>query len=110
MIWVHAANSGYFISLKALSKSINNNLQVFYGDTLEVLKQLMGSRSNSRNTWNKMYDEASIKIENNVIKIANNHKVKQYIYNSSLLKNPSETLKKTGHLTEYLRHFINRII
>ena len=43
-----------------------------------------------------MYDEKSLKIENQINKIVIKHRVKSFIYNSNLILNPSETLKKDG--------------
>ena len=43
-----------------------------------------------------MYDEKSLKIENQINKLAIKQGVKLFIYNSSLILNPSETLKKDG--------------
>ena len=85
-----------FHSLKSLNESLNDSLRVFYGSTAEILEKLLKTGEYQEISWNKMYDEKSLKIENKINKITIKHGVKSFIYNSSLILNPSETLKKDG--------------
>ncbi len=83
-------------SLKSLNKSLKNNLRIYSGNTYEIIEKLLESGDYKEISWNKMYDEQSLKIEKKILKITKNHKIKSYIYNSSLILNPTETLKKDG--------------
>ena len=83
-------------SLKSLNKSLKNNLRIYSGNTYEIIEKLLESGDYKEISWNKMYDEQSLKIEKKILKIIKNHKIKSYIYNSSLILNPTETLKKDG--------------
>ena len=85
-----------FHSLKSLNQSLNDSLRIFCGNTCEILEKLLETGEYQEISWNKMYDEKSLKIENQINKISIKHGVKSFIYNSSLILNPSETLKKDG--------------
>ena len=81
---------------KSLNNSLNNTLQVYHGDTSEIIDEILKENDFSEISWNKMYDDKSKKIEEKVKNIAKKHQLKSYIYNSSLLLEPSKTLKKDG--------------
>ena len=102
-----------FHSLKSLNNSLNNTLQVYHGDTSEIIDEILKENDFSEISWNKMYDDKSKKIEEKVKNIAKKHQLKSYIYNSSLLLEPSKTLKKDGTPYKvftpfYRQNFLNR--
>ena len=74
-----------FHILKSMNESLNDSLFVFCGSTTEILEKLLETGEYQEISWNKMYDEKSLKLENQINKISIKHRVKSFIYNSNLI-------------------------
>ena len=94
-----------FHSLKSLNESLNNSLRVYYGRTAEILEKLLKTGEYQEISWNKMYDEKSLKIENKINKITIKHGVKSFVYNSSLILNLAVKLVNTKVRLFFLRSY-----
>ncbi len=83
-------------SLKSLNKSMNNNLLIKRGNSTEVLERLIQDYEISEVCWNARYSKEEILQDSIVEKSIIKHGLRVNIYHSTLLRNPSETLKKDG--------------
>ena len=97
-------------SIKSLSNSMNNNLLVLDGETEVIIKQLIKDYRIEEILWGRRYNPEDVAIDRDIQKFAKNQSVEVKIFETSLLTNPSEILKKDGHLLEFILTFTNRNI
>ena len=95
-------------SLKSLNKSMNNNLLIKRGNSREVLDHLIKDYEISEVCWNARYSREEILQDSIVEKSIIKHGLRVNIYHSTLLRNPSEHLKKMGLLLRFIRRSINK--
>lgn len=88
--WLHE-------SLESLDRSLNNNLLVVPGKTTQVLEELINKYSINEIVFSKRYEKNEIAKDREIEKLSNKHEVKVFIYNSSLLLDPVDHLKKDGN-------------
>ena len=91
-----ASKTWLYKSLYELNKQLKNQLKVYDGSAVDIIKTLIEKYQITEISWNRKFDYKSIQEDNLVINMIKKHEVKVFIYNSSLLKNPEDTLKKDG--------------
>ena len=91
-----ASKTWLYKSLSELDKQLKNQLKVYNGNVLNIIEKLIEKYQITEISWNRKFDHKSIQEEKLVKNIAKKHNVEQFIYNSSLLMNPEDTLKKDG--------------
>ena len=83
-------------SLESLNRQLNDCLSSFSGSAANVIEELIRENDIREITWNRGFDRKSLSDEAEVKKIAKKYNVKVFVYNSSLLLAPEQTLKKDG--------------
>tara|TARA_B100001057_G_C22855317_1_gene952454 strand:- start:61 stop:1452 length:1392 start_codon:yes stop_codon:yes gene_type:complete len=83
-------------SLESLNRQLGDCLSSFSGSAAKVIEELIKENSITEITWNRGFDRKSLSDEVEVKKIAKKYNVKVFVYNSSLLLAPEQTLKKDG--------------
>ena len=83
-------------SLESLNKSMSGNLVIKKGDSKTVLKQLIDSHDISNVCWNARYSKQELSQDNEIEEYIIKHGLTVNIYHSSILRDPSKTLKKDG--------------
>ena len=91
-----ASKTWLFKSLSELNKQLNDQLRVYEGSGIDVIERLIKKYQITEISWNRKFDSKSIQEDVSVKNIAKKHDVKVFIYNSSLIMNPEDTLKKDG--------------
>ncbi len=91
-----ASKTWLYKSLSELDKQLKNQLKVYDGNAANIIDKLIEKYQITEISWNRKYDHKSIQEEKLLKNIAKKQNVKQFIYNSSLLMNPEDTLKKDG--------------
>ncbi len=81
-------------SLNRLNESLNGNLNIYYGDSLQVLKKISKEYPVSEIYWNRLYEPLRIEQDTIIKSHFNSHGTKSISFNGSLLWEPWETLKK----------------
>jgi deoxyribodipyrimidine photo-lyase len=85
-IWLYS-------SLKSLNKSLNNNLNYFRGNALDILIDLIKDKNIKGVFWNRCYDPHSIERDSNIKRILLDNKIKVRTFNGSLIIEPWEIMK-----------------
>ena len=85
-----------FKSLSELNKQLKDNLKIYDGDAVEIIEKLIKKYQITEISWNRKFDFKSIQEDNSVVNMIKKHEVKPYIYNSSLMMDPEDTVKKDG--------------
>ena len=83
-------------SLGSLCKSMSGNLVIKKGDSKTILKQLIDSYDITTVCWNARYSKQELSQDNEIEEYIIKHGLTVNIYHSSLLRDPSKTLKKDG--------------
>ena len=83
-------------SLGSLSKSMSGNLVIKKGDPKTILKQLIDSYDITDVCWNARYSKQELSQDNEIEEYIIKHGLILNIYHSTLLRDPSKTLKKDG--------------
>lgn len=91
-----ASKTWLFKSLSELNKQLKYQLRVYEGSGIDVIERLIKKYQITEISWNRKFDSKSIQEDMSVKNIAKKHDVKVFIYNSSLIMNPEDTLKKDG--------------
>ena len=91
-----AGKTWLFKSLSELNKQLNNNLKVYDESAAETIEKLIKKYQITEISWNRKFDFKSIQEDNSVINMIKKHEVVPYIYNSSLMMDPEDTVKKDG--------------
>ncbi len=92
-------------SIKSLSNSMNDNLLVLDGETEVIIKQLIKDYRIEEILWGRRYNPEDVAIDRDIQKFAKNQSVEVKIFETSLLANPSEILKKDGTPFRVYTHF-----
>ena len=91
-----ASKTWLFKSLSELNKQLNYQLKVYKGSEIDVIETLIKKYQITEISWNRKFDSKSIQGDISVENSAKKHGVKVFIYNSSLIMNPEDTVKKDG--------------
>ena len=91
-----ASKTWLFKSLSELNKQLNYQLKVYEGNEIDVIETLIKKYQITEISWNRKFDSKSIQGDISVENSAKKHGVKVFIYNSSLIMNPEDTVKKDG--------------
>ena len=91
-----ASKTWLFKSLSELNKQLNDQLRVYEGSGIDVIERLIKKYQITEISWNRKFDSESIQEDMSVENSAKKHGVKVFIYNSSLIMNPEDTVKKDG--------------
>ncbi len=91
-----ASKTWLYKSLSELNNQLKNQLKVYDGNAVNIIEMLIQNYQITEISWNRKFDNKSIQEDQKVKKITKKHNVKEFIYNSSLLMNPEDTLKKDG--------------
>ena len=91
-----ASKTWLYRSLYELDKQLKNQLKVYDGNAVNIIERLIENYQITQISWNRKFDYKSIQEEQLVKNIAKKYNVREFIYNSSLLMNPEDTLKKDG--------------
>ena len=83
-------------SLESLNKSMSGNLVIKKGEPKTILKQLIDSHDISNVCWNARYSKQELSQDNEIEEYLIKHGLTVNVYHSSLLRDPSKTLKKDG--------------
>ncbi len=84
-------------SLISLNQSLNNTLSLYKGDPLYVLFKLIKQYHIKEIFWNRCYEPWRIKRDKDIKSKLENHGIKVYSYNASLLWEPWEIKKSDGN-------------
>ena len=88
-LWLHN-------SLASLNKSLNNNLNFYKGNPLEIIKKLIVENKIIEFYWNRCYDKYSIARDTKIKKLLEDNDITVKSYNGSLLLEPWECTKDDG--------------
>ena len=88
-VWLHH-------SLKYLNKQLNGKLLIFNDSAINVFKKLIQDFRISSISWNRCYDQASIKKDAKIKIFLKKHIDDVQSFNGSLLWEPWEILKNDG--------------
>ena len=91
-----AGKTWLFKSLSELNRQLENKLKVYDGSAVEIIEKLIKKYQITEISWNRKFDFKSIQEDNSVVNMMKKHKVVPYIYNSSLMIDPEDTVKKDG--------------
>ena len=91
-----AGKTWLFKSLSELNRQLENKLKVYDGSAVEIIEKLIKKYQVTEISWNRKFDFKSIQEDNSVVNMMKKHKVVPYIYNSSLMMDPEDTVKKDG--------------
>ena len=91
-----AGKTWLFKSLSELNRQLENKLKVYDGSAVEIIEKLIKKYQVTEISWNRKFDFKSIQEDNSVVNMTKKHKVVPYIYNSSLMMDPEDTVKKDG--------------
>ena len=91
-----ASKTWLFKSLNELDKQLKNQLKVYDGSVADIIETLIQKYQITEISWNRKFDYKSIQEDRLIKKLTKKHNVKEFIYNSTLLMNPEDTLKKDG--------------
>ena len=91
-----ASKTWLFKSLTELDKQLKNQLKIYDGSAANIIETLIRKYQITEISWNRKFDYKSIQEDQLIKNLAKKHHVKEYIYNSSLLMNPEDTLKNDG--------------
>ena len=91
-----ASKTWLFKSLNELDKQLKNQLKVYDGSAADIIETLIQKYQITEISWNRKFDYKSIQEDRLIKKLIKKHDVKEFIYNSTLLMNPEDTLKKDG--------------
>ncbi|WP_150467469.1 cryptochrome/photolyase family protein [Francisella sp. SYW-9] len=88
-LWLHH-------SLKSLNKSLDNKLNFYIGDPLEIIKKLVRENSITDFYWNRCYDKYSIDRDTQIKQFLQEQSINVKSFNGSLLIEPWECKKDDG--------------
>lgn len=88
-LWLHH-------SLKALSKELDNRLQVFEGNPLDRLNDIIKKTGAKSVFWNRCYEPWRIKRDQTIKKVLKENDIEVHSSNGSLLYEPWEVKKSDG--------------
>ena len=91
-----AGKTWLFKSLSELNRQLENKLKVYDGSAVEIIEKLIKKYQITEISWNRKFDFKSIQEDNSVVNMIKKHGVVPYIYNSSLMMDPEDTVKKDG--------------
>ena len=91
-----ASKTWLFKSLSELNRQLENKLKVYDGSAVEIIEKLIKKYQITEISWNRKFDFKSIQEDNSVVNMIKKHGVVPYIYNSSLMMDPEDTVKKDG--------------
>ena len=91
-----AGKTWLFKSLSELNRQLENKLKVYDGSAVEIIEKLIKKYQITEISWNRKFDFKSIQEDNSVVNMIKKHEVKPYIYNSSLMMDPEDAVKKDG--------------
>jgi deoxyribodipyrimidine photo-lyase len=87
--WLH-------YSLNSLDNSLDNNLNIYNGDPLEIIPNLIKKYNITKIYWNRCYEPWCIKRDTKLKKALENLNIEVNSYNGSLLWEPWTVLKQDG--------------
>ncbi len=87
--WLHE-------SLQSLSKSLDGNLQVFKGHSLEILEMIIKKTGATAVYWNRCYEPWTIARDTKIKKSLLGQDIDAQSFNASLLWEPHEIVKSDG--------------
>ncbi|MGQ4005955.1 deoxyribodipyrimidine photo-lyase [Francisellaceae bacterium CB300] len=88
-LWLHH-------SLKSLNKSLDNKLNIYSGNPLEIIKKLITENSITDFYWNRCYDKYSISRDTQIKKFLEDTGINVKSFNGSLLVEPWKCTKDDG--------------
>lgn len=88
-LWLHH-------SLSSLSKSLNNKLNFFSGNPLEIIKKLVKENNITDFYWNRCYDKYSIDRDTQIKQFLQKQDINVNSFNGSLLIEPWQCKKDDG--------------
>lgn len=88
-LWLHH-------SLSSLSKSLNNKLNFFSGNPLEIIKKLVKENNITDFYWNRCYDKYSIDRDTQIKQFLQEQDINVSSFNGSLLIEPWQCKKDDG--------------
>ena len=91
-----ASKTWLYKSLTELDKQLKNQLKVYDGCAADIIESLIQKYQITEISWNRKFDYKSTQEDRLIKNLAKKHNVREFIYNSSLLMNPEDTLKKDG--------------
>ena len=91
-----ASKTWLFKSLSELNRQLENKLKVYDGSAVEIIEKLIKKYQITEISWNRKFDFKSIQEDNSVVNMIKKHEVVPYIYNSSLMMDPEDAVKKDG--------------
>ena len=80
-------------SLKSLNLSLENNLNYFKGNAIDILMDLIEKKNITGVFWNRCYEPLSIERDTKIKKKLLDNKIKVKTFNGSLVREPWEILK-----------------
>ena len=97
-------------SLGLFTKSMSGNLVIKKGDPKTILKQLIDSYDITDVCWNARYSKQELSQDNEIEEYIIKQGLTLNIYHSTLLRDPSKTLKKMALLSKYIHLSTSRNI
>jgi deoxyribodipyrimidine photo-lyase len=88
-LWLHN-------SLTSLNKSLNNSLNLYKGNSLDIIKELIKENDITEFYWNRCYDKYSIARDTEIKKFLEDTSINVKSFNGSLLVEPWECTKDDG--------------
>ena len=88
-LWLHN-------SLESLNSSLDDNLSLYKGNPLEIIKKLIADNDITDFYWNRCYDKYSIARDTQIKKLLEDNNITVKSYNGSLLLEPWECTKDDG--------------
>lgn len=88
-LWLHH-------SLRSLNKSLNNKLSLYCGDAQQLLLTLATSLKAKAVYWNRCYEPWRIKRDKAIMQELKSSQIEVHSFNSALLWEPWQNLKKDG--------------
>jgi len=97
-------------SLKSLNENLNNKLNIYSGEPLQILNNLIIKFNITNIYWNRCYDPYTIKRDSEIKTKLTEQKIQVKSYNGTLLYEPWEIKKDDGDFYKIFTPFYKRCI
>lgn len=102
-LWLH-------YSLTKLNESLDNKLNIYKGDPLRIIKELIQKNKVTGFYWNRCYDKYSIDRDTQIKQLLQEHNVNVKSFNGSLLIEPWECIKSDNSHYKVYTPFYKELI